>query len=132
MRQCQVTSLDDMVETLWKIWSWGCPGTEAARNTMHPKLEPILEVASCAATELMWAIRRVTDDIVDMVSSRVRLENQGKVRSQSSETFPNRRVGLRMTAMIVGEWTTFKHFRRTSTISVALLRSSSCYNFTIF
>ena len=90
MRQCQVTSLDDMVETLWKIWSWGCPGTEAARNTMHPKLEPILEVASCAATELMWATRRATDDIVDMVSSRVRMENQGKVRSQSSETFPNR------------------------------------------
>ena len=57
---------------------------------MHPKLEPILEVASCAATELMWATRRATDDIVDMVSSRVRLENQGKVRIQSLETFPYR------------------------------------------
>ena len=60
---------------------------------------------------------------------KVRLEAKVQKHFQID---PAKVQGLRMTAMIVGEWTTFKHFRHTSTISVALLRSSSCYNFTIF
>ena len=58
------------METLLNSWSWGCPGTEATRKKMKPKLDPI--VVTCADTELMWAAaRRETDAIVGISESEV-------------------------------------------------------------
>ena len=66
------TSLEDIVETLLKSWPWGCPGTEATRKRMHPKLDPIVNLGICDDTELIWATaRRETGAIVGISKNEV-------------------------------------------------------------